>query len=166
VRAAPSRQDSTGGESERGAFIGGGERERAGPAAGMGDSGGSVVSVDVERISFGGKVSLSPLFLGTRGVRSPRRDLGAWIGFRPATDWDASERFLWGKFVPFLRRRCCSAVFFFFCCSSRSGFRFHSDYCRVHPAPPQEQGVFYSNWRLQSEVRLGASLLRDSPPDK
>ena len=37
------------------------EREGAGPASrgaeGMGDSGGSVVSVDVERISFGGKVS-------------------------------------------------------------------------------------------------------------
>jgi hypothetical protein len=28
----------------------------------MGDSGGSVVSVDVERISFGGKVRASPYF--------------------------------------------------------------------------------------------------------
>ena len=32
----------------------------AAAAAGMGDSGGSVVSVDVERISFGGKVWAAP----------------------------------------------------------------------------------------------------------
>ena len=29
----------------------------------MGDSGGSVVSVDIERISFGGKVRATPLLL-------------------------------------------------------------------------------------------------------
>jgi len=33
----------------------------AAAAAGMGDSGGSVLSVDVERISFGGKVRASLL---------------------------------------------------------------------------------------------------------
>lgn len=37
-------------------------RSAAAAAAGMGDSGGSVVSVDVERISFGGKVRASPCF--------------------------------------------------------------------------------------------------------
>jgi hypothetical protein len=35
-------------------------RSAAAAAAGMGDSGGSVVSVDVERISFGGKVWAAP----------------------------------------------------------------------------------------------------------
>lgn len=102
VRAAPSFiSHANRGEREREAnvaFIGGGERgeeereeqarRRGRRRAGMGDSGGSVVSIDVERISFGGKVRPHPpralpvsRACFPRAALLPRRDWVSRIGF-------------------------------------------------------------------------------------
>jgi hypothetical protein len=65
------------------------ERESAreggeGQSAGMGDSGGSVVSVDVERISFGGK------------VRPARRPMDALLLSVPSALWGSFGCCCWG----------------------------------------------------------------------
>jgi hypothetical protein len=44
----------------------------------MGDSGGSVVSVDVERISFGGKVRASPCYFSL-SYSNPQNFVLAWL---------------------------------------------------------------------------------------